>query len=268
MEPAVQLSLPLFDPPTFDDLLEKRAVTTALSVVVNPRFKHGWQVKFLPFSKQRQLFVPRCFDSAPEEIKNRLIDWALLPCRPGGQKKSIVRKQRLLLEKQIRDHMESLPNAPRRASRFNPAAFAGNSAGKIFDLREVFAAVNAAYYNVSLTAHIRWGKPRSKMSYHMTKTDAAGNKVNLITIAGVYDHPEVPRFAIEAIMYHEMLHIAIPPHKNNGRNVIHGKEFKEREKIFRQYAQWRKWEREKLPALARRPVRARKRSLLRGIFHF
>jgi hypothetical protein len=259
MEPAVQLSLPLFDPPTFDALLRQRAVHGVLSVIVNPRLRSGWQVKLLPFSNKRKLSVPRCFNDAPEEIKNRLIDWALLPCRPRGQHKSAVRRQRSLLEKELWNYLGSLPNAPRRTSRFNPDTFPSDSRGRVFDLQEVFATVNAAHFNGALSALVRWGKARSKMSYHMTKNDAKGNKVNLITIAGVYNHPEVPRFAIEAIMYHEMLHIAIPPHKNNGRNVIHGKEFKEREKIFSHYPEWRKWEREKLPWLARKPVRTRKR---------
>ena len=64
MEPSEQLSLPLFDPPTFDDLLKRRAAGDVLSVIVNPRYKRSWQVKVLPLSKKRQLTVPRCFAEA------------------------------------------------------------------------------------------------------------------------------------------------------------------------------------------------------------
>ncbi|NLE01045.1 MAG: hypothetical protein GX640_14350, partial [Fibrobacter sp.] len=74
---------------------------------------------------------------------------------------------------------------------------------------------------------------------------------HLITIAGVYNHPDVPLFAIEAVMYHEMLHIAVPPFKKNGRFVIHGPEFKARERQYASYEKWHEWERSSLRKLAR-----------------
>jgi hypothetical protein len=86
----------------------------------------------------------------------------------------------------------------------------------------------------------------------MIKIDPAGNRVNLITIAGVYDLPTVPRFAIEAILHHEMLHIAIPPVRGTGRSVIHGSAFKTAEKKFEHYLKWRAWEKTDLPLITQR----------------
>jgi hypothetical protein len=254
MEPACQqLSLPLFDPPPFEDLLRQRRPHVNLSIIVNRRFKRGWQVKVLPFSGKRQLSIPPFLSEAPEDIKNCLIEWALLPCRPRHSRKKAVREQRSLLEKRIWAYIEVLPDSPaRNLRRFDPGKFSSNTRGSVHDLKEVFDHVNRSWFNGSLLALVRWGHRGTTTSYHTSKNDAHGLRFNLITIAGAYNHPEVPRFAIEAIMHHEMLHIAVPPYKKNGRSVIHGKEFKNSEKKFHTFREWKKWEREKLPALIKK----------------
>ena len=257
MEQACQqLSLPLFDPPAFADLLRQRWPHANLSIIVNRRFKCGWQVRVLPFSGKRQLSIPPFLTEAPEEIKNCLIEWALLPCRPRRSSKKVLRKQRSLLEKRIWTYIESLPDAPvRNLRRFDPDGFSGNAGNGVYDLQEVFDYVNRSWFNGSLQALVRWGHRGTTTSYHTSKNGTHGRRFNLITIAGAYNHPEVPRFAIEAIMHHEMLHIAVPPYKKNGRAVIHGKEFKNREKIFYTFREWKKWEREKLLMLIKKGKR-------------
>ena len=253
MDPVKPLSLPLFDPPTFENLLQGRRAYGKLSIIPSRRLKRGWQVKILPLTGKRQLFIPLFLTQAPEDIKHCLIDWALLPCRPVRTRKKAARMLRSLLEKKIWNYIESLPNAPHRITRFDPGHFSHNtnSTGNVYNLQEVFNAVNRTCFNGSLTALVRWGRAGSKTSYHTTSADVNGHRFNLITIAGAYNHPGVPRFAIEGIMHHEMMHIAVPPYKRNGRTVIHGKEFKNEEKKFNGHREWRTWEREKLPALAR-----------------
>jgi hypothetical protein len=257
MESVSQLALPLFEPPGFDDLLKQRNATHHLSVAVNRRLKRSWQVKFLPLVGKRRLIIPPYLNDSPEEIKNALIDWALLPYPRRRAQKRIARQQRSLLEKIIRRHIESLPSAPHRTTRFDAAAFEGKTKGLRYDLQEIFDVVNSACFNGTLKAVVRWGREGSKTSYHTKKNDKQGNRVDLITIAGVYNHPEAPQFAIEAIMYHEMLHIAIPPFKRSGRNVVHGKEFSAAEKKFHHYKEWREWERECLMKIVRETRRRR-----------
>ncbi len=252
METVSQLSLPLFTPATFDELIARHHDMDVLSVVVNRRLRRGWQMRTRPFSVTRQLIIPPYLYDAPEEIKGCLVEWALLPYRAVHGRKAGLRAKRASLEKKIRGYIESLPHAPARASRFNPRRFSGTTAGTVYDLREVFDAVNAAWFEGKLSALVRWGDASSKTSYHTAKTDAGGTKIDLITIAGIYNHPRVPRFAIEAIMHHEMLHIAIPPSRKNGRAVIHGQEFKAAERKFTWYREWRTWERKQLPFLMKR----------------
>jgi hypothetical protein len=252
MEHAHQLTLPLFAPATFDELIARHHGSAALTVVVNGRLRRGWQVRTAPFSGPRKLVIPAYLSDAPEEIKACLVEWALLPHRVRRAQKPALREKRSLLEKKIWCYIETLPHAPHRASRFNPKSFSGNTTGTVYDLREVFDVVNDTSFEGKLHALVRWGDTSSRTSYHMAKTDAAGRNIDLITIAGIYNHPKVPRFAIEAIMHHEMLHMAIPPYKRNGRAVIHGKEFKDAERQFKWYSAWRTWEREQLPFLMKR----------------
>jgi hypothetical protein len=243
MENVTQLSLPLFVPPTFAELLNRYA-SSSLEVLVNPRLRRGWQVRVRPFSGNHQLIIPRHLESAPEEIKSALLEWALLPVKPRRAQKKPVRERRSHLEKAIWRYIESLPDAPaRRKSRFNASDLAGKTQGARYDLREVFDAVNATFFNGGLSAVVRWGERGSKTSYHTIKTDIHGNRINLITIAGTYNYKDIPRFAIEGIMHHEMLHIAIPPYKKNNRLVIHGNEFRSAERKFTFHNEWRDWER-------------------------
>jgi hypothetical protein len=255
MESAVQLALPLFEHPSFEDVLRRRNLSGALSVVVNPRLTRGWRVRVKPLWGGRQLTIPGYLESAPAEVKNALVDWALLPCRPRKNQKGAARRQRSILEKTVWEYVYALPNAPKQRSRFNPASFSAGARGQKYDLREVFDSVNKRYFNGTLAALLRWGGPRSKMSYHMAKTAPDGQKFNLITIAGAYDHHDVPRFAIEAIMYHEMLHIAVPPYIRQGRKVVHGQEFKKAEREFKDFEAWRRWERCELPLIIRKKRR-------------
>jgi hypothetical protein len=244
METVTQLSLQLFTPPTFTELLTGiHGAAHSLEIIVNPRLKRGWRVKVPAIPGKRQLIIPCHLEQAPQEIKEALIEWALLPCRSRRALKKQLRERRAHLEKAVWCYVESLPGSPGlRKSRFNASAFTEKTRGARYDLREVFDAVNTSYFNRSLSAVVRWGERGSKTSYHTVKTDVTGNRVNLITIAGVYNHKNIPRFAIEGIMYHEMLHIAVPPYKKNGRMVIHGIEFKAAESKFSHYIDWRNWE--------------------------
>lgn len=253
METVTQLTLSLFIPPTFSELLLKYDASHSVEVVVNPRLRRGWQVRVRAFSGKHQLIIPRHLENAPQEIKEALIEWAMLPCRPRRTQKKSVREHRSLLEKAIWRYIESLPGAPaRRKSRFHASAFADKTQGVRYDLQEVFTSVNSAYFNATLSAVVRWGERGSKTSYHTIKTDTQGNRVNLITIAGVYNYKDIPRFAIEGIMHHEMLHIAIPPYKKNNRLVIHGREFRTAERQFAFHYEWRNWEKMSLGSIVRK----------------
>ena len=57
---------------------------------------------------------------------------------------------------------------------------------------------------------------------------------NAIVVSRIFDHPRVPRSAVEYIVYHEMLHLKHPVKMRGSRRSVHGKEFREDEKAFPQ----------------------------------
>jgi hypothetical protein len=86
--------------------------------------------------------------------------------------------------------------------------------------------------------HIRLG------SYH--------ERDNLVRIHPVLDRPEVPEFVVESIVYHEMLHAALPPTRSrNGRRRVHTAEFRRRERLYARFEEAEAWLAENVARLAR-----------------
>jgi hypothetical protein len=236
-----QMELSLFAPPAFDELLSRGRINN-LDVRFNDRLKKSWKVKINAFSGRRTLFIPSHFEDAPEAVKAAFIEWAMLAL-PRKRRKNAASRRKRQLEHAIGEYVESSGKKIERVLKISPGAF--QSAGRVYDLQEVFAGLNAKYFGVRLESFIRWNKSRWR-SYQTTFMGHDGKRHNLISIARSYNHPEVPRFAIEGIVYHEMLHIAVPPFKRNCQNVIHGIEFKRAERAFPYFKEWRIWEKQRL----------------------
>jgi hypothetical protein len=75
--------------------------------------------------------------------------------------------------------------------------------------------------------------------------------VQLIRIHPALDQAFVPRFFVEFIVYHELLHHVIPPVRVNGRYQIHSPRFHQRERDFPAYAQAIAWRKQSLQRLLR-----------------
>ncbi|MEO7029540.1 MAG: M48 family peptidase [Acidobacteriaceae bacterium] len=107
--------------------------------------------------------------------------------------------------------------------------------GHQFDLNEVFESVNRRFFHGLL------GRPTLTWSAHVAKRtlghyDAAHNT---IVVSRVFDRPGTPRFAIEYLLYHEMLHLKHPVRVKAGRRCIHSREFQADERLFPELAQAR-----------------------------
>jgi hypothetical protein len=105
--------------------------------------------------------------------------------------------------------------------------------GIFYDLDAIFEDLNRRFF------HGLMGRPR--MSWSPTRTrrilghyDPAHNA---IVISRVFDHPAVPRYAVEYIVYHEMLHLKHPVRLRGSRRCVHSAEFHAEEKLFPQLDQ-------------------------------
>jgi hypothetical protein len=55
---------------------------------------------------------------------------------------------------------------------------------------------------------------------------------NAIVVSSLFDHPRVPRYVVEYIVYHEMLHLKHPVKLRGSRRCVHPPEFQSEEKLF------------------------------------
>lgn len=256
-ETAEQLTLPLFEPLSFNDLIRTESIKD-ITVILNPRLRSNWYVRRIPWTRILHLYVPRRYDSASVAVKHAIIEWARIAVR--SRLTPTVRAQKRLLEKTIFSLMETSGITPSKNRTTDPQKFDRATRGAVYDLREVFDTVNRNCFKGSAASKVRWGGYATTTSYQSNKKDRDGVPFSLITIAGVYDHHDVPRFAIESVMHHEILHIIIPPVKTNGRRSVHSRLFSATERQFAHYKQWYLWERENLHRLARSMRRKRVRS--------
>jgi hypothetical protein len=100
--------------------------------------------------------------------------------------------------------------------------------GHYFNLDEVFESLNMRFFGGLL------GRPELTWSEHHAKRslghyDAAHNT---IVVSRVFDRPSSPRYAIEYLLYHEMLHLKHPVRMRGLRRCVHSAEFKAEEAKF------------------------------------
>lgn len=100
--------------------------------------------------------------------------------------------------------------------------------GQTYDLEEVFEALNQKFfYGLLARPRMTWSRSHARNS--LAHYDPAHNA---IVVSRVFDHSRVPRYAVEYIVYHEMLHLKHPVKLRGSRRCVHGPEFQAEEKLF------------------------------------
>jgi predicted metal-dependent hydrolase len=100
--------------------------------------------------------------------------------------------------------------------------------GRVYDLEKIFEDVNSRYFHGLLARpQMTWSQGTAR--HHLGHYDPAHNA---IVVSRVFDHPRVPHYAVEYIVYHEMLHLKHPVKLRGSRRCVHGAEFQAEEKLF------------------------------------
>ena len=105
--------------------------------------------------------------------------------------------------------------------------------GHFYDLDAVFEDLNTRFFH-GLMARPRMSWSPSKTRRILGHYDPAHNA---IIISRIFDHPAVPRYVLEYIVYHEMLHLKHPVRLRGSRRCVHSAEFQAEEKLFPQAGQ-------------------------------
>ena len=130
-----------------------------------------------------------------------------------------------------------------------------SSVGLHHNLHEIYQAVNAEYFDNRVEAKISWSRemPLRRRRARSIKLGSYTSRDKLIRVHPALDAEFVPRFFVEYIVYHEMLHHVLPPLRNDKkRRSLHGPEFQARERDFAHYEAALQWERDNLDRLLSR----------------
>jgi len=100
--------------------------------------------------------------------------------------------------------------------------------GHVYNLEAVFDDLNTRFFHGLLARPLMtWSRDhaRNRLGHY----DPAHNA---IVVSRIFDHPQVPRYAVEYILYHEMLHLKHPVRLRGSRRCVHSAEFQAEEKLF------------------------------------
>jgi hypothetical protein len=135
-----------------------------------------------------------------------------------------------VLSPTVRDRIDS---ARRRRSRprWHPQP------GRTFDLEAIFTRLNRRFFQSRISvAGLGWS---ARASRTVLGHYDPGHRA--ITINRRLDSPKVPRFILDYLVFHEMLHAEYPVEPNGHRRSIHSPKFREAEKKFPGYRRAMRW---------------------------
>ena len=100
------------------------------------------------------------------------------------------------------------------------------ASGRVYDLQEIFDHLNRRFFHGLLgRPELTWSRDHARNN--LGHYDPAHNT---IVVSRAFDRPTVPRYAVEYLVYHEMLHLLYPVRAKSGRRCVHPKAFRDREK--------------------------------------
>ncbi len=100
--------------------------------------------------------------------------------------------------------------------------------GQVYDLEQIFDELNTRFFfGLMGRPQMTWSREHARNA--LGHYDPAHNA---IVVSRVFDHPRVPRYAVEYIVYHEMLHLRHPVKVKGGRRCVHPPQFQAEEKLF------------------------------------
>ncbi len=103
--------------------------------------------------------------------------------------------------------------------------------GHAYDLEAVFEDLNARYFSGLLARpRLTWsrGYARNRLGHY----DPAHNT---IVVSRIFDQAGMPRFPLEYIVFHEMLHLRFPVRSRGSLRCVHSQEFLAEERRFPQW---------------------------------
>jgi len=174
------------------------------------------------------------FESEPDRVIEavaRILIRKLLRMRPLKREIAVCRDA----EERLRAAVAETPvRAPRSAG---PNRFCSAPSGQVHDLRVLAENLSNRFFQGRFSAlEVFWSARRAKGYWGKYYPEPPR-----IVINSRLDHPDVPDYVVEAVLYHEMLHHHLGVQRVNGRRRIHTPEFRRWERKFPHHAEAEKF---------------------------
>lgn len=145
--------------------------------------------------------------------------------------------------KQVQVHEKTVEMRRRRGRKVITTA-----KGEAYDLDEIFLFLNQIYFQNSLDKPtLTWSQKKTfRILGHHDSTHRT------IAVSRSLDDRRVPRFVVEYVVYHEMLHIKHPTVHHNGRRYNHTPAFRRDEENFAYFEEAESWIEQNVRNLKRR----------------
>jgi hypothetical protein len=183
------------------------------------------------------------FVGAPPEVLKAVADFT-------GRHSHGRRRAGHALDEWIRRNRDRIRRArPRRGRPLQ-------SRGEHHDLGLIFEQLNAAFFAGDIDARIGWGRRPPGRRRRSIKMGVYLHDTRTILIHPALDQPDVPEYFVATVVFHEMLHQAVPAVSRDGKRFVHTQAFRRREREFPDHERARRWERAHLGrVLLRAPKR-------------
>ena len=123
--------------------------------------------------------------------------------------------------------------------------------GKVYDLERVFRSLNRRFFQNRVHARILWGLRAKRERKRTIRLGYYCDAEKKIVINPALDRKSVPRYVLEWIVFHEMLHQVVGFELIHGMFVAHTPEFRRREQLFPRFVAASAWESRNLSRLLR-----------------
>ena len=214
------------------DLSRELGLPVRLSVTDN----RSTMISFRRAPAALRLRLHHMFLDAPDPVVRAVADYAGRGQRRAGRVlDDFIRRE----QPRIRQERDATDE------RFTPE-------GRYFHLEEIRDRLNERFFQGGVRATIGWGRTPGRRRRKSIRLGVYDHQTREIRIHPALDHPEVPRFFVEFIVFHEMLHQLFPSSNGPGRRVHHPRGFRDRERAYPLYEAAIAWERENLRALLHR----------------
>ncbi|MCG8459390.1 MAG: hypothetical protein MI919_24195 [Holophagales bacterium] len=207
--------------------------------------------------------VHRSFVEADDATVEAIAAFFTLPA--GAARRAALHR----LRRHYREHAAAEATAPRRLRL--------RTRGRHHDLQRLRDRLDREYFGGELGVSITWGRGRGgqdKDGQEIGDRETAGevfrrvalragsrgfhirlgsyhDRDRLVRIHPVLDRADVPEMVVESIVYHEMLHAALPPIRRGRRRSVHHAEFRRRERLYENHEAARTWIADNVERLAR-----------------